>query len=208
MRKIPFPPVMWVGTGLQLASGLGSAALNNGRAKKYIKLANKKSFGPRGLKIEIMKTSEMMDAVRYPDPEFTGRLRLPPLNDISSAEMEAAMASGDANVRFGTDGRLDDPRMRRLRALERYVEPLSFDVPPAEKPDDFWKRLGASKATKREKKQMKKIMERRSEAVEKGDMEKVDENESKIVEKILWIVIQNAKGQPGWINEHKIYNPE
>ena len=155
-----------------------------------------------------MKTTEMMETIRYPDPEYTGRLRLPPLNDMNGAEMEAAMAAGDANAKFGTEVRLDDPRIRRLRALGRYVEPLSFDGSPAEKTEKFWKKLGANQAKKQERKQMRKMMERRRAAVEKGEMRRVDDEESKIAGKILWIVIQNVDGQPGWINENEIYKPD
>ncbi|KAI9689584.1 MAG: hypothetical protein M1822_010236 [Bathelium mastoideum] len=205
---VPLFPVRWVGTGLQLASGLGSAAMSYGRAKKYMRLANERLFHPRGLKAKIMKAAEMMKTVRYPDPEYMGKLRLPPLSNMIGAEKEAAMAAGDANARFGTEVRPDDPRMRRLMALERYVEPLSFDVAPAERPQSFWKKLGANQAKKQEQKQMRKIMERRREGIEKGKMAKIDEKESEIAGKILWIVIQNVHGQPGLIGKNEIYNPD
>ena len=49
MGLVPFPPIVWAGTGLQLASGLGSAAVSYARARKYMKVANEKLFMPEGI---------------------------------------------------------------------------------------------------------------------------------------------------------------
>ncbi|KAF2231907.1 hypothetical protein EV356DRAFT_518117 [Viridothelium virens] len=72
LTMVPLPPLMWARLSLQVASGMGSTAVSHARVKNYMKIANKKLFAPRGLKAMIMKTTGMIEAVRYPDPEFTG----------------------------------------------------------------------------------------------------------------------------------------
>ncbi|KAI9694257.1 MAG: hypothetical protein M1820_009115, partial [Bogoriella megaspora] len=88
--KIPLLfPIRWIGAAVQAASGYSSGAISYSRAKKYMKQANLMMFAPRGLRATLMKTTEMMQAVEYHDVKGTGRLNLPPLDEMTGQDAEA-----------------------------------------------------------------------------------------------------------------------
>lgn len=79
-------------------------------------------------------------------------------NNSSSSSLSSGSSSdssiGSEVVYESATG--DDPKMRRMRALEGYVMPLSFDVPPAVSPDSLLHRMGHAQAVRLNQKQDKK----------------------------------------------------
>lgn len=141
-------PINFAGMGLQAGAGLASTGTSFARAKSYVKKANEELFGPRGLKVKVLKTRKMMVAVCGEGRE----LRLPPL-----VEMDA-----DSVSRAEWDSRENDPRMRRMRALGDRVAEVVFDgLPEPEEMSGWWKKMGSKEAQKRDVKSTRNLMKRR-----------------------------------------------
>lgn len=152
------PPVQWAGMGLQLAAGLTSAATSYIRTRAYVKEQNAQLFHPAGLHIGIMSTKNMLKKVRYPHDG----LQLPPMNLANSAP--ASPLDEPTTQPFSIHP--DDPRMRRIRALEGYITPLDLDVKPAVMPDNFLRKMGAAYSERQARSQSKKASKERREADE------------------------------------------
>lgn len=165
-------PVQWAGMGLQLTSGLTSAATSYLRTRAYIKGQNAEFFHPVGLHVTIMSTKDMMKKVKYPNDG----LQLPPMNNLADIDAVRAPAADDSVDQPATTTQLsakeispDDPRMRRIRALKGYVMPLDLNVPPAVMPDNFLEKMGAAQSERLARKQSQKSEKQRREADEKYD---------------------------------------
>lgn len=162
-------PVQVVGAVLQVGSLAGSVAVSMIRTKRFLKKANKHMFGPRGLTCQLMTTKKMMAAVGFSDTDEKGNLKLPPLSNISDLKNYEAMASNQTGIEDLSPTGAEDPRLRRLRALDGYVAPLNFDVP-----DDTHKRNWLVQKTEVPlkwlgNKQMKKIDKVRDQTLKKRE---------------------------------------
>lgn len=139
-------PAQAVGGVFQVTSLLGSAGFTIVRVRKYLKKTNSTIFAPRGLVVKLMSTKKMMAAIGFEDVDEKGKLRLPPLEDVS--DLETGMGGEGVQVgveRVGTGGSggsakgkekekekgdvREDPRVLRLKALKDYISPLTLDVP-------------------------------------------------------------------------------
>lgn len=159
------PPVQWAGMGLQLTSGLTSAATSYVRTRSYIKIQNGQLFHPSGLHVSVMSTKNMMEKVKYPHDG----LQLPPMDTLADIDSSAAASALDEPTTQPFNICADDPRMRRVRALEGYVMPLDLDVPPPVMPDNFLRKMSAAQSERLARSQSKKIAKARREADKKYD---------------------------------------
>jgi hypothetical protein len=101
-----------------------------------MKSANKEMFAPRGPMVKIMSTKKMVAAVGCQNVDAKGKLALPPLGVLDNLTPSAAIISyQDYNSGPSGEGKVgvevEDPRMRRLRALEGFIAPLEFEKDPA-----------------------------------------------------------------------------
>ncbi|KAL3425497.1 hypothetical protein PVAG01_02288 [Phlyctema vagabunda] len=123
-------PAQAVGGVFQLVSVAGSAGVSILRVRSYMKKMDAQLWAPRGLSCKLLTTKKMMAAIGFQDADGKGKLNLPSLNNLSDI---GAGTVGDVQQGMGPDGEIqigpEDPRVRRLRALEAYVAPLSFEVP-------------------------------------------------------------------------------
>lgn len=163
-------PVQWAGIGLQVASGVASAATSYARTRAYIKAMNADLFHPAGLHCGVLTTKKLTAKLSYPEE----KLQLP---DIEEQPDELSRYSSKAAVKATaqeTPDR-DDPRVRRVRALEGYVMPLDFDMPQQVKPDNFLRKMGANQAARMDRKQSKRMAKKRAKALKKtGKAAKID----------------------------------
>lgn len=181
---VPHHIAQLVGGSLQLASGLASASISYVRTKTYIREANASLFGPRGLHVRICSTKDLLADIGVNESIFEQSTQ------SHSCASIPTLYSASANSTSATV----DPRMRRLQALERYIAPLSFDVPTPKTPEGVLDKVGAWGAKRQEAKQQKDAEKAMREAREgKGKaQEKLQKKERKIVQKIRWIVITRA----------------
>ncbi|EKG13530.1 hypothetical protein MPH_09294 [Macrophomina phaseolina MS6] len=135
---VQLPAVQLAGCGLQVLAAAGSSAVAAVQTKKYLKQANAEIFGPRGLAVRICATKTLMQAVGLPET----KLSLPPPNDADGLEfglLQHTTPSSRSAPAY-EQGIPEDPRMRRLRALEGYVSHISFDESQEPQPHGALKR--------------------------------------------------------------------
>ncbi|KAF4302333.1 hypothetical protein GTA08_BOTSDO06291 [Botryosphaeria dothidea] len=136
VMSAPLLPVQLAGGGLQALAAVGSGAVTFVRAKKFLKKANAEIFNPRGLTVRTCTTKRMMQAVGMNEAKLT----LPALNDVDDLEFGLTHTASGRSTPALEQGIPEDPRMRRLRALEGFVTPVSFDVPPEPLPEGALRR--------------------------------------------------------------------
>jgi len=201
-------PVQIASAALQLTSGAASAASSYTRTKAYVKAVNADMFHPAALHATVLSTKKMVQEVGYSEET----LQLPPLETMEDRDREATTHACEAIQDGKMDLPKDDPRARRLQALQGYVMPLNFDVPTLTSPDNFLRKTGAASAARRARKQKEKMREMRerrtnkqAEAVEeqekrekelgkearkgKKNLNEVDMKEEKDANGIRWVVI-------------------
>lgn len=157
-------PVQVAGGAVQAVSALTSASISFVRVRKLMSEANATMFGPRGLQAHIMTTKKMTAAIGYDAVDSKGKLQLPPLQNMNGI------------VEFGEDGasvdgelgdQAEDPRMRRIHALDGYCSPLSFDVPEQPLPDNTLKRIATAPTRWQSNLQKKSLIKARKKGLKK-----------------------------------------
>ena len=142
MGFVPFFPVSMTGSGLKIVTALGSKVICHVRSNSFLKKANKELFLPVNLKLEILSTYEMMTKIGLPRRQFV----LPPLSTDKDTTQVAKTRVGAHSKGLGPGKSQlsnDDARVRRLRAIEGFVQPLTFHLGPAPIPKHNWlKRIG------------------------------------------------------------------
>lgn len=122
-------PAQIVGGVFQIASVGMSAGVSMVRVRSFMKKANTDLFAPRNLIAKIMTTKKMMAEIRCNNVDTKGKLILPPLEELSDLTPETgAVIVRDPNV-AAPPSTVEDPRVRRTRALEGYIAPLEFEAP-------------------------------------------------------------------------------
>lgn len=166
-------PVQWAGIGLQVTSGLASAAVSYARARAYMKAANKKTFEPYGLHATVLTTKKLAAKVGYPHE----KVELLPEDNTQMDDMSDALAVDRPGAQVLS---------RRMQALAGYVQPLSFDVPPSESSRNFMKRMGEWQSERLTRKQEKRLDKKLDKKREKSDeaYEKKDRKADKIERKV------------------------
>lgn len=141
--NVPLLPVQAAGAGVQALSVLVSAGISYKRVNKYIKEANRTMFGPRNLEVQILDTKKMMIAIGFDEVGDKGKLKLPPLieetDEIYYTTAAAAYASSESHPVI-----TEDPRMRRLRALDGHVAPLSLEADGEIIPEQWLKKFSTA----------------------------------------------------------------
>lgn len=150
-------PVQWAGAGLQVASGAAGAGMSYGRTKAYVKAINASLFHPARLHVNVLTSKNMLAKIGYPED----KIHLPELEGEQSAPVTG-----------------DEVRLRRIEALQGYILPLDLNVPEQALPDNLLRKMSAAQARRADKKQLKKITEKREEGQKKYD-HAVEEAEKK-----------------------------
>lgn len=176
-----FQPVQFAGMGLQVASGVASGATSYLRTRQYVQKINESYFHPAGLHLHVLNTKKMTAKVGYPEE----KLQLPPLDyttDLESTEGLEHKVSSEIAAKEMVQR--NDPRLRRIKALEGHVMPLETDVPEPASPDNLLKKMSAAQAAKLERKQVRKMEKKQLKvAGKKGKTErKKDKREAKTEE--------------------------
>lgn len=163
--------VQFVGMGLQATSDLSSAATSYMRTKTYLKVCNAELFHPTGLHAAVLTTKEMMVKIGHPEE----RLILPPLetsDDLSQETVSVELT--------------DNPRMRRLDALQGYIAPLDFNVPAVVPPENLLAKMSAWQAQRITSKNHEKEAKRqvKSQTRQSGGSELRSKDERKLDRKL------------------------
>ncbi|GIZ44711.1 hypothetical protein CKM354_000790200 [Cercospora kikuchii] len=158
---------MILGTGIEVAAQLSSAATSYYRSKTFLKNSNAELFHPLGLHAEVCSTKEMLEAIGFPE----GELKLAALN--WEAQLDAAAvcekdkeATDEKSVSLLSD---KNSCTRRMEALQGYVAPLDFDVPALVLPETILSKMSAARAQRMTKRQHKKDIRKRSSAAKKQE---------------------------------------
>lgn len=166
-------PAQAVGGVFQVISVAGSAGVSMIRVRNYMNKMQTSLFAPRGLAVKIMTTKKMTSTIGYQDADGKGKLILPPLNNVIDMGAFGDVPKGsseDGQVQFGPE----DPRMRRLRALEAFVPPLIFDVPEDTRKFGVVKRWSTAPLRWVNNRPAKKIDEVREKSLEKREKRAVE----------------------------------
>lgn len=173
---VPEPHVQYIFGGISIGSVVASKVTAYARTKAYLKAVNTNLFNPAGLDASIMTTKAMMETLGMDETS----LSLPPLDTFADIDEDALAEPVDENP-LTEKTHPDDPRMRRIRALEGHVMPLNFQVPPpAATRDNFLKRMGEAHVKWLSRTQEKKLAKNRQKAIEK-DAEELQKAERKRV---------------------------
>lgn len=165
LTNVPLLPVQGAGAVLQGVSLAASAGISSMRAKKYMTEANQKMFHPRNLEAKLMGTKKMMAAIGYIPTDANGKLSLPPAleqNDEGFYSADAALDESET-----TPSTAEDPRMRRLRALEGHVAPFHLAADQAVIPEQWFKKYSTAPTRWLNGRDIKKMTKARSKRLEK-----------------------------------------
>jgi hypothetical protein len=192
--------VQYAGVGLQFASDISSAAASYLRTKAYFEACNKDLFHPVGLHAAVLTTKDMMAKVGHGEQW----LRLLPLETSEDLDelVSSPMAGREGGMRTAqeTANSSEDPRIRRLNALNGYVAPLDFDVPAVVAPDNLINKMAAWQAQKTAEKHEKKDLKRREKAEAKSRHPKdtVTKGERRLERKIASVEksLEKHEGNP------------
>lgn len=158
-------PVQLAGIGLQAASIAASGATSYVRTRQYVKAINESYFHPAGLHLHVFDTKKMTAKVNYPEE----KLKLPPLDFTTDLPppTEGMDRKESRQQSVAQVMEQNDPRLRRIKALEGYVLPLDLEVPQPATPDNLLKKMSATKAAKLERKQNGKMQKKHSKMLRK-----------------------------------------
>ena len=196
---VPLPDVQYVFGGISIGAALAGRATSYARTKTYLKAVNTNLFNPAGLNVSVMNTKKMMEELGCGE----STLNLPPLDTFADIDEGALAEPVDQDQSTGKT-HPDDPRMRRIRALEGYVMPLNFDMPPpAVSRDNFLKRMGDAHVNWLSRRQQKNLTKKREKAIAK-DLEK----EQKAEEKRIGVKQEVAKLEREFANEQIRFETE
>lgn len=145
---IGFVPYHWAqaaGAGIQVAAGVGTAAVAAIRTKKFMARSNEEYFVPRGLKVSIKKDEEVASIVGAPSNQ---RMLVP--------------------VNIGPNS-IISMRDRRMAALAPYIASLTTDVPPPTKQRNILDKIAAKQVDKTTEKKEKGLHKKQRKAQHKQE---------------------------------------
>lgn len=143
---IGFIPHHWAqaaGAGVQVAAGVGAAAVSVLRTKKFLAQSNEQYFAPRGLKVSLKKDQEVASIVGFP---YDQRVLVPA--DIGPNPIITM-------------------RDRRMAALAPYIAPLTTDVPPPTKQRNILDKIAAKQLENKAEKKEKVLRKKQQKAQQK-----------------------------------------
>jgi hypothetical protein len=150
---VPLATAQIVGGAVSAAATITNVGMSKGRSEMFIREANKKTFGPHGLKINIVKLEVVAKAAGIPILDAAGKIKrdtklLAPLDD-SSQDLSG--------------------QHRRLMALAPYTSPL--EVTPEthkETPTNMIDKMHAYASERQRSSEEKKVLEKREKAARKA----------------------------------------
>ncbi|KAK0114785.1 hypothetical protein ONS95_014266 [Cadophora gregata] len=187
----PIFPAQVVGGVLQVASVGMSVGVSMVRVRSYLKKANTNMFAPRNLIARIMTTKKMMAEIHFNNVDAKGKLLLPPLEELSDLTPETAVVVRDPGVAAPAPT-IEDPRVRRTRALMGYIAPLEFEE--AAIPKGKYEKYGGAPLRWLNKRQDTKLAKAATKSSEKrlskapeveAEMEKSEQAIQEIVHKMI-----------------------
>ncbi|KAL4888072.1 hypothetical protein BDV59DRAFT_196764 [Aspergillus ambiguus] len=123
LRSVPILfPLRWLGSVVSGMANLGSQGVSKSRTDSYIRQANREMFGPRGLRVEIVK----LDALAY-------MAEIPILDSHGKVNRQAPLFQQLLNGTGGaaTDSTQDiDVQQRQVDLLQPWIAGLERDVLP------------------------------------------------------------------------------
>ncbi|KAK9323039.1 hypothetical protein V1517DRAFT_321697 [Lipomyces orientalis] len=140
LGMVPHSWAQIAGAATQAVAKIGIYAVSKGRTDRFMKQANSELFGPRRLKVQLCTTSALGKILGLPadEPFFA------PLSDLNK----------------------DQPvNERRLAALEGYISPLIFQVPPPSPQSSALARLSEKQVKRQLKKSENKLVKDRKKAL-------------------------------------------
>lgn len=133
---IGFVPHHWAQAAsgaIGFAAGAGTQVVSAARTRLYMKKVNEEFFTPRGLEASMVGDDDLRNIIRE-DP------RQPPIVPVNPAAGVTTLAE------------------RRLKALQPYIAPLSFDVPPPTAQTNTLDKLSAKQVNAKIKKNREKAL--------------------------------------------------
>ncbi|KAE8400572.1 hypothetical protein BDV37DRAFT_296765 [Aspergillus pseudonomiae] len=129
---IPLLQIQIAALGVAAAAEYGSVKVSQMRTQAYMRLANEQLFGPRGLRVQVLKTKVMMREVGVPGDVL----------DLGEGRDEEF-----ADLQEEGKGRYD-PQLRRVEALREYVCPIVYEEGGAAVGKDNWIKRASDKQEK------------------------------------------------------------
>lgn len=164
LNFMPLLETQVVGLGVTLAAEYGAFKLSEMRTEAYLKLANEELFKPRRLRVQVLKTWEMMQEVGIPRTV----LQLQPVGrDEKFEDLKETASDQEQNQDQAQESY--DPQLRRMEALKDYVMPVVFD--PGRPSSDNW--------LKRASEQQEQWFSERQNSIIRGKREKAAKQASK-----------------------------
>ncbi|KAF3049356.1 hypothetical protein E8E11_005380 [Didymella keratinophila] len=133
-QAVGFVPHHWAvfaGAGINVAAGMGTAAVSYGRTRFFLEKVNREYFAPRGLHMLVCKYQQLVKKLAI-GPDVPVRIDRDPQAGIISV------------------------RDRCVSAVQPYVADLSFDVPPPSGERNVLDKLAAKGIERRRRKQDEK----------------------------------------------------
>ena len=115
-------PLRWIGSAVSGLASLGSQGVSKSRADSYLRQANRETFGPRGLKVEIAKLDALAYMANIPILDSNGKVsRQNPLLQRLLETGGAAEGARDAGMVV---------EQRQVEILQPWIAALELDILP------------------------------------------------------------------------------
>ncbi|USP74653.1 hypothetical protein yc1106_01927 [Curvularia clavata] len=134
---VGFVPHHWAtfaGAGMNVAAGVGTAAVSYGRTRYFLEKANREYFAPRRLYVSICKYQELVEKL--------------PISSHAAVLCEKDLEAGINSI-----------RERCMSALQPYIASLSFDVPHPSGEHNILDRIAVKGIERKRRKQERKSRE-------------------------------------------------
>ncbi|PYI09549.1 hypothetical protein BO78DRAFT_362528 [Aspergillus sclerotiicarbonarius CBS 121057] len=196
---VPTIEFQLIALGIQTAAEYGSFVVSQVRTRQYLRLANERLFAPRGLRVRVLKTREMLRVVGV-EGEV---LELPAVwegkggvDEDGDEVWEGEGEKKDGGKGGGGGGGGFDPRMRRMEALKDHVSPLVVEERRAPADGDNWLRRAAGMQEKWfAERQNNRLIGRRGKAVRGfGEAEAADKELLVKMDEVEW-AMDEARGR-------------
>ncbi|KAI9760606.1 MAG: hypothetical protein M4579_001575 [Chaenotheca gracillima] len=180
LGMVPNHWVQLAGVGVSVISTIGTQVISKTRARSYLVKSNEKLFHPSGLHVEICTTKAMTRKVELP----TETLTLPPLTGSTSPMTSYHSSSSPSRPQASLipdPSDENDPRIRRVRAMQGYILPITFDVSAPLPPETLLAKLSLKQSESASKKQIRRMLKSREKSDRKADKRdrKADKRERK-----------------------------
>ncbi|KAI1511814.1 hypothetical protein L13192_07052 [Pyrenophora tritici-repentis] len=181
---VPYHWMVFAGFSMNVAAGVGTAAMTKSRTRRFLEIVNETYFAPRGLKASIYEDKELVERLSL-DPN------MPPLAPPRNSKVPVAGG------------------YRRIEALKPYTASMTFNVPPPIELRDSLDKMAAKQIQRKIKKREDGVHNPESsresiygshfwpepdtelkDAKANERQEKKLEKEQKIVEKMEYIVVE------------------